>query len=189
MNWKVLLVLLITIKIGWAAEKVRKKDLTSYTDADLERLYDEWEENDDEELEEDEKPEHKRKPAAAKLDLDSMKAKAKNPEDLIAMSKKGQTLMLFVGVVDPANPKKKDIRPFTEKWTSLWQSQLYNNHVDLQVFVIDDNRAIFMFKDGEQAFEAKKFLLKQEYVSEVTIEGQSFDGPAKKLKDMQDREL
>ena len=90
--------------------------------------------------------------------------------------------MLFVGVLDPAEPGRTDIRPFTEKWTALWQSQLYNNHVDLQVFVIDDNRAIFMFKDGEQAFEAKKFLLNQEYVTEVTIEGQSFDGPAKNLK-------
>lgn len=98
------------------------------------------------------------------------------------MSKKGQTLMLFVGVVDPSQPDRSDIRPFTEKWTQIWQSQLYNNHVDLQVFVIDDNRAIFMFKNGEQAFEAKKFLLKQEFVSEVTIEGQSFDGPAKKFK-------
>ncbi|EGT56358.1 CBN-BMY-1 protein [Caenorhabditis brenneri] len=181
MHWKTLLILLLTTHLVLAADKQKKKkDLTSYTDADLEKLYEEWEENDDEELEEDEKPEHKRKPP--QMDLDSMKAKAKNPEDLLAMSKKGQTLMLFVGVIDPAHPDRTDIRPFTEKWTALWQSQLYNNHVDLQVFVIDDNRAIFMFKDGEQAFEAKKFLLKQEYVTEVTIEGQSFDGPAKKLK-------
>lgn len=91
--------------------------------------------------------------------------------------------MLFVGIVDPSRPDSTEIREFTEKWTSLWQSQLYNNHVDLQVFVIDDNRAIFMFKDGSQAFEAKKFLLKQEFVSEVTIEGQVFEGPAKKLKE------
>ncbi|CAO4365903.1 unnamed protein product [Caenorhabditis nigoni] len=180
MNGKIVLVLLITIHLVLAVSKPKKKDITSYTDADLEKLYDEWEENDDEELEEDEKPEHKRTPP--KLDLDSMKAKAKNPEDLLMMSKKGQTLMLFVSVLDPSQPDRSDIRPFTEKWTALWQSQLYNNHVDLQVFVIDDNRAIFMFKDGEQAFEAKKFLLKQEYVTEVTIEGQSFDGPAKKLK-------
>ncbi|CAB3411297.1 unnamed protein product [Caenorhabditis bovis] len=154
----------------------KKKDLTSYTDADLERLYEEWEENDDDLLEEDELPEHKRKPKP--LDLDTMKAKAKNPEDLMMMSKKGQTLMIFVSLVDPSQPKRKDIRPFTEKWTALWQSQLYNNHIDVQVFVIDDNRVIFMFKDGSQAVEAKSFLLKQEYVSEVMIEGQSFHGPA-----------
>uniref|UniRef100_A0A1I7TSZ7 Mesoderm development candidate 2 n=1 Tax=Caenorhabditis tropicalis TaxID=1561998 RepID=A0A1I7TSZ7_9PELO len=181
MNLNLVFILLVTAHLVSTTDKPKKKkDITSYTDADLEKLFDEWEENDDEELEEDEKPEHKRK--QPQLDLDSMKAKAKNPEDLLMMSKKGQTVMLFVGIVDPAQPDRRNIRSFTEKWTSLWQSQLYNNHVDVQVFVIDDNRAIFMFKDGEQAFEAKKFLLKQEYVSEVTIEGQSFDGPAMKFK-------
>ncbi|CAI2347168.1 unnamed protein product [Caenorhabditis sp. 36 PRJEB53466] len=166
------------------AKRLTNEDLSpqkTYTERDLDRLYEEWEENDEDELEEDEKPEHKRTPP--QMDLDSMKAKAKTPEDLLAMSKKGQTVMLFVGIVDPTRPGRTDIRPFTEKWTALWQSQLYNNHVDLQVFVIDDNRAIFMFKDGAQAFEAKKFLLEQEFVSEITIEGQSFDGKAKKLKE------
>lgn len=36
-----------------------------------------------------------------------------------------------------------------------------------QVFLIDDDRAIFMFNDGSQAFEAKDFLLKQIQVTEV----------------------
>ncbi|CAI5442021.1 unnamed protein product [Caenorhabditis angaria] len=167
---------ILLLILGTIAQQKKKKDLTSYTDADLERLYDEWEENDEDELEEDELPEHKR--PQKKLDLESMKAQAKNPEELLMMSKKGQTLMMFVNVVDTSQPTKRDIRPFTEKWTSLWQSQLFNNHVDIQVFVIDDNRAIFMFKDGSQAMEAKTFLLKQEYVSEVSIEGQIFKGPA-----------
>ena len=33
--------------------------------------------------------------------------------------------------------------------------------------MIEDNRAIFMFKDGAQAFEAKDYLTKQKYVTEV----------------------
>ncbi|CAD6198528.1 unnamed protein product [Caenorhabditis auriculariae] len=149
----------------------------SYTDADLERLYEEWEQNDDELSEEEDSPAQKR----PKKYLDSLRAEAKNPEDLLSMTKKGQTLMMFVGVRDTSQPKRTDIRSFTEKWTALWQSQLYNNHIDVQVFVIDDNRAIFMFKDGSQAFQAKKFLLEQQYVSEITLEGQQFFGPAAEI--------
>ncbi len=48
----------------------------------------------------------------------------------------------------------------------------------LQLFVIEDDRALFLFKDGSQAWEAKDFLLKQKEVLEVTLEGQVFPGPA-----------
>lgn len=47
-----------------------------------------------------------------------------------------------------------------------------------QLFVIEDNRAIFMFSDGSQAWDAKDFLLKQPQVSEVSLEGRQFEGPA-----------
>ncbi|CAJ0587082.1 unnamed protein product, partial [Mesorhabditis spiculigera] len=142
-------------------------------------LYEEWEENDDEKTDEQEVPVDK--PSA--LDLEQLKAQAKDPEDLLKLTKKGQTLMMFVGVVDPDRPQVKDIRPFTDKMTSLWHTSLYNNHIDVQVYVVDDNRAIFMFKDGSQAFEAKQFLLKQPQVYEVTLEGRQFPGSgAKHLK-------
>ena len=84
--------------------------------------------------------------------------------------------MMFVGLKDVDS--EVTTRSFSEKWTSLWQSALYNNHVDCQVFMIEDNRAIFMFKDGAQAFEAKDYLTKQKYVTEVTLEGTQFPGPA-----------
>lgn len=51
------------------------KEIVVFRDADLEKLFDEWEENDEDELEEDEKPEHKRKPP--QMDLDSLKAKVR----------------------------------------------------------------------------------------------------------------
>lgn len=42
--------------------------------------------------------------------------------------------------------------------------------------MIDDNRAIFMFKDGSMAWEAKDFLIQQEECKEVTIESKSYYG-------------
>lgn len=47
--------------------------------------------------------------------------------------------------------------------------------------MVDDNRAIFMFKEGSQSFEGKEYLLKQPQVSEVTLEGRQFKGPAAAL--------
>lgn len=43
-------------------------DVRDYTERDLERLYDQWEENDDDELEEDELPPYKRKTPQPDLD-------------------------------------------------------------------------------------------------------------------------
>lgn len=46
--------------------------------------------------------------------------------------------------------------------------------------MIEDNRAIFTFQDGSDAWEAKDFLLKQEEVSNILLEGQSYNGKAKR---------
>ena len=47
--------ILLVVQSAEAAAK-KKKDIRDFTDADIEKLYDEWEENDEDELEEDEKP-------------------------------------------------------------------------------------------------------------------------------------
>ncbi|GMT12890.1 hypothetical protein PFISCL1PPCAC_4187, partial [Pristionchus fissidentatus] len=168
--------ILAALIVGLSCEKAKKKkSLADYSEADLERLYDEWEENDEEKLDDDELPLHKQK--IKEVDLDDLRKQASNPEELMKLSKKGQTLMMFVNVEDPERPGVKAIREFTDKWTGIWHSNLFNNHIDAQVFIIDDDRAIFMFKDGSQAFEAKDFLTKQPYVVEVSMEGQRFPGP------------
>ena len=41
----------------------KKKDIRDFNEADLDRLFEEWEANDEDELEEDELPAHKRKNA------------------------------------------------------------------------------------------------------------------------------
>ncbi|RWS14511.1 hypothetical protein B4U79_12141 [Dinothrombium tinctorium] len=142
-----------------------KKDVRDYTDADLERLFDQWEEN-DEPLEEDELPEYKR--PAPKIDLSQLDPS--NPENILKMSKKGKTLMAFVTV--GGNPTRQE----SEELTALWQTGLMNSHIIAERFLIDDNRAIFMFKDGAQAWEAKDFLVEQERLQEVTIENKPYYG-------------
>uniref|UniRef100_A0A0M3I130 LDLR chaperone MESD n=1 Tax=Ascaris lumbricoides TaxID=6252 RepID=A0A0M3I130_ASCLU len=159
---------------GNESGKRKKKDIRDFTDRDLEKLYEEWEENDEDQLEEDELPPYKRPPKQTNFN-DVLKT-AKSPEELMKISKKGQSVMMFVGIGDVDG--KRATKQYTEKWTALWQSSLYNNHIDVQLFVIEDNRAIFMFSDGSQAWDAKDFLLKQPQVSEVSLEGRQFEGPA-----------
>ncbi|KAG8224420.1 hypothetical protein J437_LFUL001370 [Ladona fulva] len=147
-------------KPAWA-----KKDIRDYSDADMERLLEQWDE-DDEPLEDDELPEHLR--PQPKIDLS--KLKSSDPEYLLKASKKGRTLMAFVSV--NGNPTKEE----TEDLTKLWQSSLWNNHIQAERYLIDDNRAIFMFKDGSQAWDAKDFLVQQERLKEVVIENKSYPG-------------
>merc|ERR1712189_134983 len=80
------------------------------------------------------------------------------------------TVMMFVRVTDFVDKAE------TEEVTSLWQTGLYNNHVQAERFVIEDDRVMFMFRDGGYAWEAKDFLLEQERCEEVQLEQQTYKG-------------
>lgn len=147
-------------KPAWA-----KKDIRDYNDADLERLLDQWEE-DEEPLEDDELPEHLRPQPS----LDFSQVDASNPENILKLSKKGRTLMTFVTV--DGNPTRDE----TEEITKLWQSSLWNNHIQAERYLVDDDRAIFLFKDGAQGWEAKDFLVSQERCKTVVIENKTYFG-------------
>lgn len=41
---------------------------------------------------------------------------------------------------------------------------------------MDDDRAIFMFKDGSQAWTAKEYLLEQEELKDIQLESQTIPG-------------
>lgn len=153
-------------KPAWA-----KKDIRDFSDADLERLYDQWEE-DDEPLPEDELPEYKRKPPA--IDLNNLDMS--NPESVLQATKKGQTLMMFVTVAN------KPSRARTEELTKIWQSGLWSNHIQAERYLIDDDRAIFMFKDGSQAWTAKEYLLEQDELKDVQLESQTYLGKKPDVK-------
>jgi len=150
-----------------------KKDIRDYSDADMERLLDQWEEDDDP-LPEDELPEYKRE--APKIDLS--KLNTEDPESLLAMTKKGRTLMTFVNV-DPKFSKSE-----AEDITKLWQTGLWNSHIQAERYLVGDSRAIFLFKDGSQAWTAKEFLIDQPECESVTIENKVYDGKHfKKMKE------
>ncbi|KAJ7994737.1 hypothetical protein DPEC_G00252580 [Dallia pectoralis] len=144
----------------------KKKDIRDYNDADMARLLEEWEKDDD--IEEGDLPEHMRSPPP----IDFSKIDASKPEELLKMSKKGKTLMVFATV--SGEPTEKE----TEEVTSLWQSSLFNANYDIQRFVVGSNRAIFMLRDGSFAWEVKDFLVAQERCADVTVEGQVFPGKA-----------
>lgn len=155
-----------------------KKKLQDYTDADLERLLDQWDE-DEEPTPHDELPDgHPDKPQPQ---LDLSKLDMNNPDELMKATKKGKTVMMFVRVTDFVD------RAETEEITSLWQTGLYNNHVQAERFLIEDDRVMFMFRDGAYAWEAKEFLLEQERCEEVQLEQQTFHGKFSKKKPKEEK--
>lgn len=102
--------------------------------------------------------------------LDLSKLNEANPEELLKASKKGRTLMTFVSV--DGNPTREE----ADTITKLWQTSLWNNHIQAERYMVDDDRAIFLFKDGAQAWEAKDFLIQQERCKGVTIENKEYPG-------------
>uniref|UniRef100_A0A6M2DVD8 Putative chaperone for wingless signaling and trafficking of ldl receptor n=1 Tax=Xenopsylla cheopis TaxID=163159 RepID=A0A6M2DVD8_XENCH len=145
--------------------KWAQKDIRDFSDADMERLLDQWEE-DEEPLEDDELPEHLRPQAT----IDMKNIDMTNPENLLKATKKGKTLMAFVQV--NGNPTKDE----AETLTKLWQGSLWNSHIQAERYMVSDDRAIFMFKDGSQAWAAKDFLIDQERCADVTIENKVYPG-------------
>ncbi|XP_052786627.1 LRP chaperone MESD-like isoform X2 [Mya arenaria] len=146
----------------------KKKDIRDFTDADMERLYDEWEDSDEDELPEDELPEWKREPP--KIDMSNLDTK--DPENILKNTKKGRTLMMFATV--SGNPTQQE----TEKITQIWQGSLFNANIETQRYVVSENRVIFMLNNGAMAWEIKDFLVNQDRCEEVTIEGKSYPGKA-----------
>uniref|UniRef100_A0A0C9RXQ9 Putative ldlr chaperone boca n=1 Tax=Amblyomma americanum TaxID=6943 RepID=A0A0C9RXQ9_AMBAM len=142
-----------------------KKDPRDYNDADMERLFEQWEE-DEEPLEPDELPEYMR--PAPKIDMS--KLDSSNPENILKASKKGRMLMTFVTV--SGKPTKEE----TDEITQIWQTSLMNNHIVVDRYILDDNRALFSFKDGSQAWEAKDYLIEQERLETITIENKPYYG-------------
>ncbi|XP_004708134.1 LRP chaperone MESD [Echinops telfairi] len=142
----------------------KKKDIRDYNDADMARLLEQWEKDDD--IEEGDLPEHKR-PSAP---IDFSQIDPGKPESILKMTKKGKTLMMFVTV--SGSPTEKE----TEEITSLWQGGLFNANYDVQRFIVGSDRAIFMLRDGGYAWEIKDFLVSQDRCADVTLEGQVYPG-------------
>ncbi|CAF0887538.1 unnamed protein product [Didymodactylos carnosus] len=184
-----------------------KKDPLDFTDADVENLYKQWEENDDVKLPLDEQDELQRLRQGTKSmnQLPDMKfisryenvlfalflgkqrpmfnmndLAGKNPEEIMKLSKKGQTLMMFVTISD--NPTRQE----TEDITQIWYYGLKNALYDVSKYVVDDNRILLLLQDGSQAFEIKDFLVQQDRCEEVTIDNRPYYGKGSKKTRTQD---
>merc|ERR1712038_546279 len=148
------------------AEKWKKKDIRDYTDADMERLFDQWVEADEDELEEDELPAWKKTPP--KIDLSNINPD--DPESMLQATKTGQTLMMFITV--SGAPSEDETQTISQRW----QSSLFNANVNLQRYVVGPNRVLFLLNDGSQAWEIKDYLIQQDRCELVTIEGRDYYG-------------
>lgn len=141
----------------------RDKDIRDMTEADLENLLDQWEEN-EEPLPPDELPEHLR--PSPKIDLSQIDVS--NPDNVLKMTKRGKGVMMFVDVDKDISTDQADIV------MRIWQSSLQNNHIIAERYPIDPKRSVFLFREGSQAIDAKNYLLEQPELSHVTLEGQTY---------------
>merc|ERR1712203_1101954 len=147
----------------------RQKDVRDYSDADMHKLLEEWD-KDEEPIPPDELPDgHPDKPRPP-LDISKIK-NVNDPDEIMKISKKGQTVMLFVKVSD-FNGDRDEVGELT----SLWQTGLMNNHVSSERFQIEDDRVMFLFHDGADAWEAKDFFIEQERCEEVQLEQKTYHG-------------
>lgn len=161
-------------------EWAKNKKIADFNDNDLERLYEQWEETDEDPLPLDELPDYD--PRKPQPQIDFAKLDMKNPEAVLKATKKGKSLMIFVRV------SGKPERAETEQVTSIWQTGLWNSHIQAERFMLEDDRVIFMFQDGEHAFEAKDYLVEQERCEEVQVEQKTYCGIyAKKCPEEQKR--
>merc|ERR1712107_270376 len=147
----------------------RQKDVKDMSDADLHKLLEEWD-KDEEPIPPDELPDgHPDKPRPP-LDISKIKNPS-DPDEIMKISKKGQTVMLFVKVSD-FNVDRDEVAEIS----SLWQTGLMNNHVTSERFQIEDDRVMFLFHDGADAWEAKDFFVEQERCEEVQLEQKTYHG-------------
>ena len=165
----VILLACVAAVIGKEDWTGRQKDVRDYSDADMHKLLEEWD-KDEEPIPPDELPDgHPDKPRPP-LDITKIK-NINDPDEIMKISKKGQTVMLFVKVSD-FNGDRDEVGELT----SLWQTGLMNNHVTSERFQIEDDRVMFLFHDGADAWEAKDFFIEQERCEEVQLEQKTYHG-------------
>lgn len=147
------------------AQKINK-DVKDYSDTDIYHLLDQWNENDDE-FDPSEEEDDPRLKVAPKIQFDP-KLMATDPQAMLKLAKKGKQLMMFATVA--GKPSKKE----TETISSLWQTSLHNAQIQLQRYVVSDNRVLFSLEDGSKAWDVKDFLVERKDCEVVEFENQKF---------------
>ncbi|CAF0798663.1 unnamed protein product [Adineta steineri] len=153
-----------------------KKDPLTYTDADVEKLSQEWE-IDDEDDDDDEEGKRQLSPAKQGPLVGT------DPDKLFATMKKGQTTMIFAIVT--GKPTKRE----TTQIADIWWTALRNALFDVHRYVVDTDRILFLVQDGSIAYDIKEYLIKQLRCLEVVIDNQSFQGRGSKIQNLFLKEL
>ncbi|UJR33615.1 hypothetical protein I4U23_021050 [Adineta vaga] len=109
---------------GFKRDKTHlKKDPRDYTDRDVDSLFEEWEDNDEDILPDDERHDYflrrKDRPMLRPEDL-----VGKEPEHVMKLSKKGQTLMMFATV--SGSPTRRETEEITQIWWWGLKNALYD---------------------------------------------------------------
>lgn len=165
-----LLLLLATIQ-PLAAKDKEFYDFKEFSDWELEKMYEKWEE-DEEPLPVDELPDwdpRKQQP------IDFSKIDMSNPDNFMVASKKGKTMMIFVKVSGeklaepPSDQRVRDM-------TGIWQTGLWNNHWQSERYMLQQDEIIYTFQDGSLAFEYKDYFIEQEGVESVTVDQKTYCG-------------
>ncbi|CAH3175833.1 unnamed protein product [Porites lobata] len=152
------------------------KNVMDYSEADMHKLLDQWDEN-DEDIDEDDRYDDfdPRKPASPGPAFDPTQFKD-DPMALMKLAKKGKVLMMFATVA--GSPSKKD----TEQITARWQSSLFNAQIQVERYLVSDDRVLLMLKDGSLAWDVKDYLITQPDCLLVEFENQQFPGAGDKTK-------
>ena len=110
------------------------------------------------------------RPPPGTLDIEGLQAGRINPEDLLKQSKKGQPMMMFVGVRgDPPD------KAHTERISSRWVASLMNAHLQADRYIVADDRVLLVIKDGSQTWDVKDYLITQTDCTTVSFEQQTFN--------------
>ncbi|UJR13637.1 hypothetical protein I4U23_000650 [Adineta vaga] len=157
------------------AKAKKKRDPIDYTEDDVNKLFEEWEKNDEDQSKEDEEAEWKYRNKEPLVGTD--------PDKLFARMKRGQAT-LIVAIVT-GNPTKRE----TEEIASIWWMALRNALYDVHKFVVDNKQIVFGIDDGSRAYEIKDYLIKQRRCFEVTIDKQVFPGRGSKTPKFTLKEL
>lgn len=85
----------------------------------------------------------------------------RDPDSIKRASKADKTVITLVTLTgqptrstsNSSNSFKFSFRQETESISRLWQIGLYNNHIDITSFIVDDDRVMFSALDGATAFD------------------------------------
>ncbi|PAA60838.1 hypothetical protein BOX15_Mlig011032g2, partial [Macrostomum lignano] len=157
--------LLLCLLLPASSSAEQKKPLSEYSDADLERLYKQWEESDP-----DSEPESTSW-KSPQLDLTKV-PDLTDPTLILQHSSRGQPVPLIVRI---AGAEGRD-SVWLENLSRNWQLEMFNAHMETTRRVVEDGTVQLIALDGSQVVKVREYLLAQPNCYSVTIEGHTVLG-------------